>query len=184
AAGRRRQRTTAGICLKERVMKTSRIAKIVTLALVLGFIALAGTAQDRPANDKDHPKQDNKQQQARPKKQHEQQHEQQHAQQHTQRSRASTDTRPVARQQQRGSQSARRADASLLEAQQQNRPVSRQQNHTRDSLGAMRRPQQDRRAQQAAWRQHSAANWQSDHRTWQQRGGYHGYRVPDARFRG
>jgi hypothetical protein len=165
-------------------MKTSRIAKLVTLALALGFIALAGAAQDRPTNDNGHPKQDNKQQQARPEKQHEQQHEQQHAQQHTQQSRPSTDTRPAARQQQRGSQSARRADASRLAAQQQNRPVTRQQNRTRDSHGAMRRPQQDRRAQQAAWRQHSAANWQSDHRTWQQRGGYHGYRVPDARFRG
>jgi len=27
-------------------------------------------------------------------------------------------------------------------------------------------------------------NWQSDHRTWQQRGGYNGYRIPDTRFRG
>src|SRR6185437_4083788 len=141
AAGRRRQRTTAGICLKERVMKTSRIAKIVTLALVLGFVALAGTAQDRPANDKDHPKQENKQQQARPEKQHEQQHAQRQAQQHTQQSRPSIDTRPAARQQQRGSQSARRAEASRLAAQQQNRPVTRQQNRTRDSHGA--RPQQD-----------------------------------------
>jgi hypothetical protein len=25
-------------------------------------------------------------------------------------------------------------------------------------------------------------NWQSDHRSWQQRGGYNGYRVPDARY--
>lgn len=56
-------------------MKTSRIAKLVTLALALGFIALAGAAQDRPTNDNGHPKQDNKQQQARPEKQHEQQHE-------------------------------------------------------------------------------------------------------------
>jgi hypothetical protein len=27
-------------------------------------------------------------------------------------------------------------------------------------------------------------NWQSEHRTWQQRGGYNGYRIPDDRFRG
>ena len=27
-------------------------------------------------------------------------------------------------------------------------------------------------------------NWQSDHRTWQQRGGYSGYRIPDNRFHG
>lgn len=31
--------------------------------------------------------------------------------------------------------------------------------------------------------QSRAGNWQTDHRTWQQRGGYNGYRVPDDRFR-
>ena len=33
------------------------------------------------------------------------------------------------------------------------------------------------------FQQRRAHNWQSDHRTWQQRGGYVGYRVPDERFR-
>ena len=37
--------------------------------------------------------------------------------------------------------------------------------------------------EQAAWQGSRAKNWKSDHRTWQQRGGYSGYRVPDARFR-
>jgi len=31
--------------------------------------------------------------------------------------------------------------------------------------------------------QSRAGNWNSDHRTWAQRGGYNGYRVPDERFR-
>jgi len=31
--------------------------------------------------------------------------------------------------------------------------------------------------------QSRASSWNNDHRTWQQRGGYNGYRVPDARFR-
>ena len=34
------------------------------------------------------------------------------------------------------------------------------------------------------WQQHRAHSWQSEHRTWQQRGGYNGYRIPDDRFRG
>jgi hypothetical protein len=158
-------------------MKTSRIAKIVTLALALGFIALAGAAQDRPANDKGHPKQDNKQQQARP--------EQQHTRQHTQQSRPSPERGPAVQPQERENHASHRTAPSRLAAQRQNRPVTRQQNHARDSHGATR-PQQNhgRRVQQAAWQQHSAANWQSDHRTWQQRGGYHGYRIPNARFRG
>jgi len=37
--------------------------------------------------------------------------------------------------------------------------------------------------QQVAWRGDRASSWQSEHRTWQQRGGYSGYRVPDDRFR-
>ena len=44
--------------------------------------------------------------------------------------------------------------------------------------------QQQQRVQQSAWQQHRSGNWQSDHRSWQQRGGYHGYRIPDDRFRG
>ena len=35
-----------------------------------------------------------------------------------------------------------------------------------------------------AWQQHRATNWQSEHRDWQQRGGYHGYRIPEDRYRG
>jgi len=37
--------------------------------------------------------------------------------------------------------------------------------------------------QQVAWQGERARSWQSEHRTWQQRGGYHGYRIPDQRFR-
>jgi hypothetical protein len=37
--------------------------------------------------------------------------------------------------------------------------------------------------QQSAWQDHRAKNFQSEHRDWQQRGGYHGYRIPDDRFR-
>jgi hypothetical protein len=30
--------------------------------------------------------------------------------------------------------------------------------------------------------QSKAGNWSNDHKTWQQRGGYNGYRIPDTRF--
>lgn len=46
------------------------------------------------------------------------------------------------------------------------------------------RAQQQQRVEQSAWQQHRSVQWGSDHRTWQQRGGYHGYRIPDDRFRG
>jgi len=38
--------------------------------------------------------------------------------------------------------------------------------------------------QQASWQEHRSQHWDSDHRSWQQRGGYHGYRIPDDRYRG
>jgi hypothetical protein len=34
------------------------------------------------------------------------------------------------------------------------------------------------------WQQHRARDWQSEHRDWRQRGGYTGYRIPDAHYRG
>ncbi len=37
--------------------------------------------------------------------------------------------------------------------------------------------------QRVAWQGERAHSWQSEHHTWQQRGGYNGYRVPDDRFR-
>jgi hypothetical protein len=36
--------------------------------------------------------------------------------------------------------------------------------------------------QQGVWQQHRARNFDSEHRNWQQRGGYSGYRFPDAYF--
>ena len=38
--------------------------------------------------------------------------------------------------------------------------------------------------QREVWQQHRARDWQSEHRDWQQRGGYNGYRIPDDRYRG
>lgn len=69
--------------------------------------------------------------------------------------------------------------------QKQHTAISRQEEHTRQRRSDV--PAQNSSAQhvqQGAWQQHRAQNWQSEHRTWQQRGGYSGYRIPDDRFRG
>ena len=47
-----------------------------------------------------------------------------------------------------------------------------------------RRTPEQQRIQHTAWHEHGSQHWESDHRTWQQRGGYRGYRIPDDRFRG
>ena len=38
-------------------------------------------------------------------------------------------------------------------------------------------------AQYAAWDGHRARLWEREHRTWRSRGGYHGYWIPDYRYR-
>ena len=51
-------------------------------------------------------------------------------------------------------------------------------------LNAQHQPQAESRGTQGRWQQHRATNWQSEHRNWEQRGGYRGSRIPESRFRG
>jgi hypothetical protein len=46
------------------------------------------------------------------------------------------------------------------------------------------KPQPREGEHRAIWQQRRAGNWQAEHRTWQDRGGYRGYRIPEARYRG
>jgi hypothetical protein len=51
----------------------------------------------------------------------------------------------------------------------------------------MQSPQQQHRQQveqHSVWQERRAHNWQSEHRDWQQRGGYNGYRIPEDRYAG
>ena len=78
--------------------------------------------------------------------------------------------------------SANSAIASRTENNHQDQPqqVARQQNVQQP----VQHTQEEQRVQQAAWQGHRSENWQSDHRTWEQRGGYNGYRIPDDRYNG
>lgn len=40
------------------------------------------------------------------------------------------------------------------------------------------------REHRTVWREHRARDWQSERRDWHQRGGYHGYRIPETHYRG
>jgi len=66
---------------------------------------------------------------------------------------------------------------SGLQDQQRSRPIQQ------DIQSTQRRGPAQSREQQAAWQGGRAHDWRNDHRTWQQRGGYNGYRVTDDRFR-
>jgi hypothetical protein len=41
----------------------------------------------------------------------------------------------------------------------------------------------DQDEQREVWRQNRAHTWRTEHRYWQQRGGYRGFRIPENRFR-
>jgi hypothetical protein len=45
-------------------------------------------------------------------------------------------------------------------------------------------PQDQKDEQHGVWQQHRAHSWKAEHRTWQQRGGYNGFRIPEDHFRG
>src|SRR6266849_5863475 len=189
-------------CNGGNIMKPIGIISTTALFLVLGMAAPANAQQEQ----QDKPKKQEKQQpQAKPerhaqpqadKQQHQQPQQQQQArgQQDQQRQeRQQRDNSAKQQQQQaRGQQDQQRQerqqrDNSAKQQQQQARGQQNQQRQERqhnDDRSAQQRSPEHVRQQQVAWQGDRAHSWESEHRTWQQRGGYHGYRVPDYRFRG
>jgi hypothetical protein len=66
-----------------------------------------------------------------------------------------------------------------------NRPPGQAQPRQRPHPGRAAPPRRHMEPgeQRGAWQHQRAHDWQSEHRTWRQRGGYRGYRIPPARFR-
>jgi Tfp pilus assembly protein PilE len=145
-------------------MKIIGITSTAILSLLLGIAGPAYAQHDQQGEKTDHAKsQETSHEQAKPQQQHAQQ-QPTHAQQ-----------QPTHAQQQ-----------PTHAQQQQRQEQNNQQQHAQQQRGNERpQPtQEQQRVEQSAWRQHSSQHWDSDHRNWQQRGGYHGYRIPDDRFRG
>jgi hypothetical protein len=67
---------------------------------------------------------------------------------------------------------------------QQHNQQPRQQANQQGIQQQGRHTQEQQNLQQSAWQGHRSENWQSDHRTWQQRGGYNGYRIPANHYNG
>ena len=84
------------------------------------------------------------------------------------------------RQQQKHRQDASENDRQESGARQDQQ---RQQHQDRDDRSAQQRSPSQADRQHVAWQSDRARSWKSEHRSWQQRGGYNGYRVPDDRFR-
>jgi hypothetical protein len=141
-------------------MKPVRLISTGILFLLLGTVAPTYAKQEQHEQEAKPPKQE---QQAKPEKQQAKgQQEQQHKQQ--QQAKGQQEQQHKQQQQAKGQQEQQHQ-------QQASRP-SQQEQHGHEG------------EQRAAWQEHRAHNWQSEHRDWQQRGGYNGYRIPEDRYRG
>jgi len=87
------------------------------------------------------------------------------------------EARPEPRQEQR-TEPASRQDRGRVPQAPRPRPQAPQDHRppTRETRG-----NQDKH--RSVWQEHRAKNWQAEHRSWQDRGGYRGYRIPTARYR-
>jgi hypothetical protein len=88
--------------------------------------------------------------------------------------------------QQHAQQANKRSPQQSDHAQRQSVQQQKQQPERTRPVQVQRTQQQQHAqesAQQGAWQERRAHSWESEHRTWQQRGGYNGYRVSDVYFR-
>ncbi len=167
-------------------MKVIRFASTAVLGLLLAVAAPAIAQHEQDNNQQEHTReQPGGHAQSRPEPRHEQQqakpdyaqpqrpaqHEQQ---QHTQTRAQNNQQHSQQQQQVQHDQQQRQAEHNQQQHAQQQQAQRNQQQHS----------QHQQQVRQSAWQQHRSQNWQADHRTWQQRGGYHGYRIPDDRYRG
>jgi hypothetical protein len=158
-------------------MKVIRITSTAVLGLLLGVAAPAYTQQEQHSQQ-----QESKHEEGKPSPQHAQQQHQSEGRKQQQQQRARQ--QQPAPQQQHAQQQERAQQQEQQHSQQQH--AQQQQQHSQQQAQRQHQGRSPQRSgvEQSAWQQHRSQNWQSDHRTWQQRGGYHGYRIPDDRYRG
>src|SRR5271157_5270726 len=125
------------------------------------------------------------QEEAKPEQKQQQEHAQpqQHAQPQPQPQQAKQQNQNKQAQQQQANQQSQNKQVQQQQAQQ-NQNNQQQQARQQNVQQPAQHTQEQQRDQQAAWQGHRSENWKSDHRTWEQRGGYNGYRIPDDRYNG
>src|SRR5882672_8194331 len=135
--------------------------------------------QQQAKGQQDQQRQQQRQQQGNAAKQQQQAKGQQDQQRQQQRQQQDN----AAKQQQLAKQHQNQ-EHQQQQQQQAKKQQSQQQHQQQDNRSAYQRTPAQVHQQQVAWQGTRAHSWQSEHRTWQQRGGYRGYRVPEDRFRG
>ena len=173
----------------------------VIVAVTAGFLFLfVWTNVPTYAQEEKH------EQDARPEKQEQQQdrgqQEQRQEQQQQDKGRQEQHKQAKDQQQDKGQQEHQQQAKDQQEEQQQTQGLQKEQQ--RAQVQQKKQPQQQPKTlkkqqtkqpskpvqhiaqteQKGVWQQHRAQNWQTEHQTWQQRGGYTGYRIPKDRYHG
>jgi hypothetical protein len=141
--------------------------------------------QQQNQNKQHAQQQEHAQQQNQNKQEHAQQQQQNQNKQHAQQQEhAQQQQRQDRNKQEHAQQQNQNKQEHAQQQQRQGQNKQQQLAQQQRSHEQPQRTQEQQRVEQTAWQQHRAGNWQSDHRTWQQRGGYSGYRIPDNRYHG
>lgn len=151
-------------------MKVIGIGSAAVLSLLLGIAAPVYAQRERQDEKQDHPQQQHRQAKPDPR----------HAQQQRQR----TEEHQPAQHAQRQQRQDENRQTQRAQQQRQDRNNHQRAAQQQRGNGRPERTQQQQRVEQSAWQEHRSQHWDSDHRNWQQRGGYNGYRIPDDRYRG
>jgi hypothetical protein len=177
-------------------MKRIRIIQATALFLLLGIGFPIHARQGQPDKQEEKAKPGKPERQANPERKQDKPEKQEQPQQakepqdQQRQQRDNAAKQQQAKNQQQEQQQDKQQDKANRHEQQIAKGQQDQQRHQqqeRQDQASQRQEQarshQDQQRQQVAWQDDRARSWKSEHRTWQQRGGYQGYRVPDDRFR-
>ncbi len=168
-------------------MKPMKIISAATVIFLFGIGLPAYARQDKQdkPQQQEQPAKPEKQPQAKPQQQqHAQQAQADKQQQHAQQQAKGQQDQQQKQQQQQHAQQAQVDKQQQQYAQQQHQNLNKQQ-QPRPQQVKMQSPQAQRQQQveqQGVWQERRAKNWQSEHRDWQQRGGYKGYNIPQDHY--
>ncbi len=104
-------------------------------------------------------------------------------QQQQQDKRAQQKQRQQDNQQKQVQQQQRQQDKHVQQRAQQQQRKDQNQQRARQMQRTPQQMHQQQSDQRRVWQRYRANRWDQEHRGWQQRGGYNGYRVPDGYFR-
>jgi hypothetical protein len=160
-------------------MKPVRFISLGVLLLLVGAFAPTYAQQEQQKKEAKTPKQE---QQAKPQKQQQDKPAKQQPQQASGQQQRQQKKLEHAQGQQQRQQKQQEQARGQQQQQRQQEAKGRQEQQRQQQQGQRVRVQQSE--QRGVWQQHRARSWEAEHRTWQQRGGYNGYRIPDDRYRG